>query len=346
MTASRIRQVLPARRRVNPRVLILAGGVALAACVAIGAVALVTALPHGAVKPVRILTAAELDAREARAGPTGAPLLWVVRKDKAAVYLFGSVHVLRANESWMDRRLFQAFDNAQEAWFEVPDLDKLPPFPGFRQETMASRPVLLNGLSDAEKKQLEIIVNRYGYTLDEVARVRPWAMAAFISYIDITGGGFDTDKGADYTLFRRAKSLNIRTDGFEPPKLHFSYLYELHALHTDAADDGTKLLKNALAAHFGTGNVDDTINVMVKRWKSGDERGLYQILEQDDAEDPRINAILLTKRNQLWLPRIEDMLKGDKTVFITVGAAHMLGPQGLVSQLRSRGYTVTRLDPK
>lgn len=345
MTASRIRQFLPQRRRVDPRALIMAGGIALAGCAAIAGAVALTNLGHDRAA-AHVRTPAEQDAFEAEAGPTGAPLLWAVHNGKATVYLFGSIHALQANQSWMDPRLFQAFDTAQEAWFEVPDLDKLAPFGFFRSDVMASRPVLLNGLSDVEKKQLEVIVNRYDYTLEELTRVKPWAMAGFIAYIDLTGGGFNTEKGVDYTLFRRAKSLNIRTDGFEPPKLHYSYLYELRDARAGTDDGGTAALKAALGAHFGTGRIDDTVHVLAKQWRSGDERGLVAGLQREDAEDPKVNEILLTKRNQLWLPRIEDMLKGDKTVFITVGAAHMLRTQGLVSQLRARGYTVTRIDPK
>ena len=60
---------------------------------------------------------------------------------------------------------------------------------------------------------------------------------------------------------------------------------------------------------------------------------------------PRSYDILLRRRNTRWVPRIEAMTKGTDTVFITVGAAHLVGPDGLVSQLRAAGYSVERIDP-
>ncbi len=334
--------------RGRPAWLVPVLGVAGAVVAATVATALVVgAVSHAPAVKARPapLTAAQLDAREASAGPTGSPLLWVVHNGKATVYLFGSIHVLKGNTTWMDPRLFQAFDTADEAWFEVPDLDKLPPFTGFKQSAMANKPVLLAGLTDAEKTELATIVNRYNATLDDVARVKPGVMAGFINALDRMGGGFTTDSGVDYTLFHRARSLKIKTDGFEPNKLHYSYLTELGNQPT-AADYGTTALKKALTVHFGVGGPDEGIQNQVKNWRNGDEKVMTASLKQEDVDNPAVNQILLVKRNRLWVPRIEEMLKGDKTVFITVGTNHLFGPEGLVSRLRGLGYTVDRIDPK
>ena len=319
------------------------GATAVSAVVAALSMQLIS-WPAAAPAPVRPTTAAGLDAFEAQAGPTGAPLLWSVHKGKATVYLFGSIHALQDNMSWMDPRLFQAFDTADAAWFEVSDLDSLPPLRGFDGPALAARPVLLNGLTDVEKKQLKIIVNRYDWSLDELTHVRPWAMAEFIEELDRSGGGFSTEHGVDYTLFHRAKSLKIATGGFESNKLHYSYLYDIGVGKSDK-DGGTARLQHALASHFGTGEPGQDIGSLVKDWRAGDERALTGRVLRDRKDDPQVDDVLLVKRNRLWVPKIEDLLKGDKTVFVAVGAAHMLGPDGLVAQLRGKGYTVTRLDP-
>ncbi|ESQ85915.1 hypothetical protein AEAC466_01675 [Asticcacaulis sp. AC466] len=290
----------------------------------------------------RSLTPAERDAAEAQAGPTGSPLLWVVKTGDATLYLFGSIHMLRQNLNWMDSRLFQAFDMSDEAWFELPDLEYQPKFKGFKATAYASRPVLLDGLSDLEKHQLETIVNRYNYTLDDLVRVKPSAMAGFISQMDLVAGGFSVDRGVDYNLFRRAKSLKMKIDGFESNSVHYSYLSDREA-PTQA--EGTRALKQALAAHFGTGVVPDEIHVLSGHWRAGDQKALTESVNRMAKETPEVYKTLLVKRNSLWMPRIEAILKGKHRVFATVGVAHLVGPDGLVAQLRARGYEVTRLDP-
>lgn len=52
------------------------------------------------------------------------------------------------------------------------------------------------------------------------------------------------------------------------------------------------------------------------------------------------DSVLLSRRNQRWLPEIEQQLKIEST-FIAVGAAHLYGDSGLLALLRNRGYRIT-----
>jgi uncharacterized protein YbaP (TraB family) len=51
------------------------------------------------------------------------------------------------------------------------------------------------------------------------------------------------------------------------------------------------------------------------------------------------------ERNQAWLPKLGAMLDGvrDQDTLVVVGTMHLLGADGLVSQLRAKGYRVERL---
>jgi uncharacterized protein len=60
-------------------------------------------------------------------------------------------------------------------------------------------------------------------------------------------------------------------------------------------------------------------------------------------ESPELFGVIITDRNRNWLPRIEQMLADpEKDYLVVTGALHMVGPQGLVELLRSRGYRITR----
>jgi uncharacterized protein YbaP (TraB family) len=49
---------------------------------------------------------------------------------------------------------------------------------------------------------------------------------------------------------------------------------------------------------------------------------------------------MLEDRNRAWIPQIAAMLNEQHTYFITVGAAHLVGPLGLPTLLRERGFRV------
>jgi uncharacterized protein YbaP (TraB family) len=50
-------------------------------------------------------------------------------------------------------------------------------------------------------------------------------------------------------------------------------------------------------------------------------------------------AVLLTKRNTEWLPKIVEEIKRNPT-FIAVGTAHLGGRDGLIILLRTKGFIV------
>ena len=48
---------------------------------------------------------------------------------------------------------------------------------------------------------------------------------------------------------------------------------------------------------------------------------------------------LLEVRNENWMVKMPDMMK-DKSTFFAVGAAYLLGEQGMINLLRKKGYVV------
>ena len=59
----------------------------------------------------------------------------------------------------------------------------------------------------------------------------------------------------------------------------------------------------------------------------------------------RSYKLLDVDRNNAWLPKIEERLQDSKSddTLVVVGSLHLLGDDGLVEQLRAKGYTVERV---
>ncbi len=74
-------------------------------------------------------------------------------------------------------------------------------------------------------------------------------------------------------------------------------------------------------------------------YKSGN---FDQIDRATDGEMTAIYPDLIARRNQLWLPKLKDILsKGD--AFVAVGAAHMMGPQSLIVLIEKEGFKMQRV---
>jgi hypothetical protein len=67
---------------------------------------------------------------------------------------------------------------------------------------------------------------------------------------------------------------------------------------------------------------------------------MLKTLRQDH---PALYREMITQRSNAWLPKIEELFQTSKTKFVLVGVDHLAGPEGLLAQLRQRGYNVEQL---
>ena len=74
-------------------------------------------------------------------------------------------------------------------------------------------------------------------------------------------------------------------------------------------------------------------------WAAGVER----IVLEDVKGDQVMYERLLVNRNRNWLPRLDALLSRNSRAFVVVGAAHLVGPDGLLAMFRAKGYKVDQL---
>jgi uncharacterized protein YbaP (TraB family) len=89
--------------------------------------------------------------------------------------------------------------------------------------------------------------------------------------------------------------------------------------------------------------LDEGVEQLVQFWMKGDVRSVEEWLLAGMREYPQVHEKIIVERNRRWLPQIEKMLaEGDGTM-IVVGAAHLVGKEGVIELLKQRGYTVEQL---
>ena len=83
---------------------------------------------------------------------------------------------------------------------------------------------------------------------------------------------------------------------------------------------------------------------MIAVWRSGDADGLSELFVEDmKDESPALYDSLLLQRNLKWIPQLEQLLQDTDTEFVLVGAAHIVGENGLLDLLAQRGYEIEQL---
>ena len=91
-------------------------------------------------------------------------------------------------------------------------------------------------------------------------------------------------------------------------------------------------------------NTANLIDEMIGAWRAGDSEALRTLFVDDMLERaPVVYDSLLRQRNLRWIPQIEAMFDDPEIEFVLVGAAHLVGADGIVELLRARGYAVSKL---
>jgi uncharacterized protein YbaP (TraB family) len=85
------------------------------------------------------------------------------------------------------------------------------------------------------------------------------------------------------------------------------------------------------------------LSTLTKAWQTGDAPTVERIVLQDMKKEPAIYQRLLVARNRNWLPQLEALFNRSGRAFVVVGAAHLIGPDGLIAMLQAKGYVLEQM---
>jgi len=86
--------------------------------------------------------------------------------------------------------------------------------------------------------------------------------------------------------------------------------------------------------------LDKNINEIVQLWLKGEGDQLAKLLLAGMMEYPDLHQKIIVERNQRWLPEIEKLIQQASGAMVVVGAAHLVGKDGIVEMLKAKGYSV------
>ena len=275
----------------------------------------------------------------------GAPLaaqaprnfLWKVSNGTGAVYLVGSVHLLTKDYYPLSPALDAAFKDS-DLLVEEADLGEM--------EAPASQFALLKrGLLPAGQSLDTVVspstyalvtkrINDLGMPIEPLKRFKPWLLAMTLVEMEWQKAGFDASLGLDRHFYDRAKAEGKRVQGLETVDYQVSLFDGMTAAEQD------RMLAESLK------DLDqDRANVfkLTDAWRAGSVAALERIVLDDLKDDPVMYERLLVGRNRNWLPRLDALLTRNGRTFVVVGAAHLIGPDGLLAMFRAKGYKVDQL---
>lgn len=263
-----------------------------------------------------------------RAWPAPSPALWEV-SDAGGTrgWLFGTIHALPDGVEWRTPALEAGLAEAQVLVVEVAGLgDRTAGAEAFEAvATSPGLPPLLQRVPAAERPALAEALERAGLDEGELARTESWAAALLIANGARTG---EAGNGVDRGLL--AQGL--------PVVALESYAVQF-ALFDRLADEDQAVLLAEAAREAGSAREER----LAEAWLTGDLAVIEREMQRGVLADPELRQALLTARNAAWVERVAGLLAEGRRPFVAVGAAHMLGDEGLPALLAARGYTIKRV---
>ncbi len=164
--------------------------------------------------------------------------------------------------------------------------------------------------------------------------LQPWMASILLSELPIVKAGYDPKSGVDIKLKDLAVEQHKPIAGFETLEQQIRYFADL---------------SEPVQVEFLFSTLDDAdkgsnqLDQLVDAWSAGDTDKLQALMNADLRDKyPALYKLLLADRNAAFAKQIETLLKGEGTVFVAVGAAHLIGPDSVQADLAKDGIKAVR----
>lgn len=263
------------------------------------------------------------------------PALWVVRDADTTVYLFGTIHVLPPGVQWLDGPVRRAFDASDTLVLEVVTGDKAEMAKALQGLAVdGDGPPLTQKLDAPTLVRYRALLGSLGVSPDTLERFHPWYAAVFLSVAPLEKLGYSTDAGVEDGLKRAAAEAGKRVQAFETIDEQLGYFASL--------PEPVQLRYLSITIDEAS-KAEDEINRMTRDWSAGRVDSLGRELNASLDRLPEVAEALLFRRNERWGEWITERMRYPGTVFVAVGAGHLVGNRSVQAELAKQGLHARRI---
>lgn len=269
---------------------------------------------------------------------TARPALWEATLGDRKAYLFGTIHAVPAGATWLSPRIEQAVADSATLVLEVTDLAEE------RRERRTFEllgrgkdlPPIADRLEPSDRALLDRIAARAPDALHGLDGYESWAAALLVSAAasgDLDLSNAEAGEARFEAIFARQGKPVLGLETVSGQLGLFDRLPE--------TDQRTLLVQSIREA----GDARALYDGLYKSWAGGDLAALERQFVAPLASHDGLRIALIDGRNARWARRIDQLAasRAHGTLFIAVGAGHLLGQGSVQARLTALGWTVKRL---
>lgn len=241
-------------------------------------------------------------------------------------YVFGTIHLICADQFLMDDRIKNAFQSTDQL---VMELDMSDPDLQQKMAAISINPEMKNiqgELDEEDAKALDaFLIGSYGVGLAQLGVLKPFVLTSMVMIKQLP-----CEEVVSYEEF----FTSLATDQNKPVKGLETVEYQMGIFDQIPAE----LQLADLIKMVTTNESEEEFELMVETYLSEDLDRLYSIMKDSDTME-KYQDIMLDNRNRNWISEMDSAMK-NSSVFFAVGGGHLPGENGIINLLRKKGYKV------
>jgi uncharacterized protein YbaP (TraB family) len=275
----------------------------------------------------------------APAQPQAHPALWKLADADTTIWLFGTIHILPAGTNWMDPKIKKAIESSQSLMIETV-LDQEPEKVAGLLMTMgraSGLPPLQQRVPAARRAQLAAMVKASGYPPSLLDGMKSWAAAILLTGVALQQIGVDAAQspGVEPQLTALFRASGKPVEGLETPEQQLGFFDRL-------PESAQRTFLAAMLDSPEKARVE--FRNMIAAWSKGDPAAIEKSFADDPEFTPALRDFLIRQRDRNWAEALSKRLDKPGTVFVAVGAGHLVGPDSVQKMLAGKGLKVVRVN--
>ncbi|MDR2542532.1 MAG: TraB/GumN family protein [Treponema sp.] len=267
---------------------------------------------------------------------TGSSVWKISNNDGNFMFLGGSIHVLREKDFPLPEEFDLAFYQSERLVLEA-DVKQMEDPQVWEylsnQIFLPDELTLRDILNDDAYELLSFVCSQYGFSIDDVARIKPSMVISILSLGQIEEYGF-LQQGVDFYYLDKAANENRPVFYLETVQSQIDMLVTM--------GDGYES-EYVLYSLQDMANTEAGLELLLIDWREGTSSIMEELLLEMKETWPQMYKSLITDRHDAWIPQIEEFITSGHVYLVIAGVLHKHGPDGLLQMLENLDYNIEQI---
>ena len=293
------------------------------------------------IAPLRCLLLVLLATANLAVAQDSSLLMWEARAGAKTAYLFGTIHVGRPDMYPLPKSVDDAFRRSNAVALEA-DITDEQAVAAAMQIGMLPKGRTLEGELPAElAARLQRTLAASGIPAEALQSFKPYMAMLLLVATEYGKLGYSPVLGLDRHFAERAKTE-------AKPIISLESLSGQMRMMDGLSQSLQQSMLRMTLDDIASGKVAPMAKHLVSAWREGDAKSVHDLLASESKRLPAALAAefqdkFLTGRNRVMLAGAKKALTEVDTLFVAVGAMHLIGPGSLTELFEQAGYSLTRV---